>query len=209
MVALPTTPTHSPPRLKTRVGGSTSPRALRVGKIPRQPRGPHRKITTRARRFAVGSSHWSSPEPLSKSPAWVASEAAAGLHVSAYAYAGNNSVNNIDPDGNSFFIGPPPSWPNLPPDAPPSQTIWCMLGANCDYEPPRPPPGTCGVPDAQWTLKKRPPRKRPQQRIPRHCRAAAEECRLECSGNLTGQGFPFWNCVNACLVRQGCPPGMY
>jgi len=99
MLALTTTSTSSPARLKTRVGGSTSPRALRVGKFHRQPRGPHRETTTRARRFAVGSRKYLSPEPLLQDPNWVRRELKAGHQVPAYAYARNNPITNVDPDG--------------------------------------------------------------------------------------------------------------
>ena len=94
-----TTSTSSPARLKTRVGGSTSPRALRVGKFPRQPRGPHRETTTRARRFTVGSRKYLSPEPLLQSPDWVMSELQSGYQVPAYSYARNNPVMVVDPNG--------------------------------------------------------------------------------------------------------------
>ncbi len=49
---------------------------------------------------------WSSPEPLSKNPSWVASQAEAGLHVSAYSYALNNPVNYVDPDGRLVWTIP-------------------------------------------------------------------------------------------------------
>ncbi len=103
MNALTTTSAHSPPRLKTRVGGSTSPRALRVGKIPRQPRGPHREITTRARRFTVASRKYLSPEPMLQKPTWVMAELQHGFQVPTYAYARNNPLGNIDPDGRLVF----------------------------------------------------------------------------------------------------------
>jgi hypothetical protein len=99
MLALTTTSTSSPARLKTRVGGSTSPRALRVGKFHRQPRGPHRETTTRARRFAVGSRKYLSPEPLLQSPDWVASQLRSGRQVAVYAYAFNNPIGVVDPTG--------------------------------------------------------------------------------------------------------------
>ncbi len=135
MVALPTTPTHSPPRLKTRVGGSTSPRALRVGKIPRQPRGPHRKITTRARRFAVGSSHWSSLEPLIRHPQWVALSQAFGGQASAYAYANNAPLRYVDIDGlwplPTSPAGLPPGWAHDPSHRDPNGSRW--RGPDGDY----------------------------------------------------------------------------
>ena len=99
-----TTSTSSPARLKTRVGGSTSPRAFRVGKFPRQPRGPHRETTTRARRFAVGSRKYLSPEPLVQNPNWVKSELASGHQVLPYGYGRNNPITNADPTGNNPLV---------------------------------------------------------------------------------------------------------
>ena len=110
MLAPITTSTSSPARLKTRVGGSTSPRAFRVGKIPRQPRAAHRETTTRARRFAVGSRKYLSPEPLLQSPAWVMSELQSGYQVPAYSYARNNPIAYTDPTG--LYV--PPGFPVAP-----------------------------------------------------------------------------------------------
>lgn len=45
-----------------------------------------------------------SPEPLLQDPRWVASELRRGRQVPAYAYAGNNPIANVDPNG--LFFGP-------------------------------------------------------------------------------------------------------
>ncbi len=47
---------------------------------------------------------WSSPEPLSKNPSWVASQAAAGLNVSGYSYSLNSPISLVDPDGKHPLI---------------------------------------------------------------------------------------------------------
>jgi RHS repeat-associated protein len=52
-----------------------------------------------ARDYDVSAGRWVSPEPLLKNPAWVVSQAAWGMHVSAYAYALNNPIANVDPNG--------------------------------------------------------------------------------------------------------------
>jgi hypothetical protein len=42
------------------------------------------------------------------------------------------------------------------------------------------------------------------------CRKVAEGCREACSETSLPSGdygFRFWNCVNACMEKQGCPPG--
>ena len=118
-----TTSTSSPAMLKTRVGGSTPPRAFRVGKFPRQPRGPHRETTTRARRFAVGSRKYLSPEPLLQNPNWVMIQTYLGHQVPAYAYARNNPVSNTDPTG----LGPPGS---AVPCTPTDSTYSCCIKQN-------------------------------------------------------------------------------
>jgi len=45
------------------------------------------------------------------------------------------------------------------------------------------------------------------------CEEVAEICRETCSETSlptkNGDGFGLWNCVNACLARNGCGPGMY
>ena len=99
MLALTTTSASPPARLKTRVGGSTSPRAFSHRGFPRQHRGPHRETTTRARRFAVGSRKYLSPEPLLQNPNWVASQLRSGRQVPSYSYALNNPVRYADRDG--------------------------------------------------------------------------------------------------------------
>ena len=52
-----------------------------------------------ARDYDAQSGRWMSPEPLLNSPAWVVSQASAGLHVSGYTYALNNPVRYVDRDG--------------------------------------------------------------------------------------------------------------
>ena len=99
MLAPITTSTSSPARLKTRVRGSTSPRAFSRRGISRQPRAAHRETTTRARRFAVGSRKYLSPEPLLQSPTYVRRMAQSGMSVPAYAYAANNPISYVDPSG--------------------------------------------------------------------------------------------------------------
>jgi hypothetical protein len=150
MLALITTSTSSPARLKTRVGGSTSPRALRVGNIPRQPRGPHRETTTRARCFAVGPRKYLAPEPMLQDPAWVRDELREGFMVPAYAYARNNPLANVDVDGlrttlrPPVSILPPRSGGTVPPGAgltpgttwPPRRTFDPSLPAPTPYFPP-------------------------------------------------------------------------
>ena len=45
------------------------------------------------------------------------------------------------------------------------------------------------------------------------CEEIAATCRETCSETdlptKNGDGFAFWRCVNACLERNGCAPGMY
>jgi RHS repeat-associated protein len=52
-----------------------------------------------ARDYDADTGRWSSPEPLLKSPGWVASQALSGLHGSGYAYVANSPVSYLDPDG--------------------------------------------------------------------------------------------------------------
>ena len=99
MLALTTSSASPPARLKTRVGGSTSPRAFSRRRLSRQARALHRETTTRARRFAVGSRKYLSPEPLLQDPSWVAGELQSGYQVPAYSYARNNPVRYVDPTG--------------------------------------------------------------------------------------------------------------
>jgi hypothetical protein len=99
MLALATTSTSSPARPKPRVGGSSSPRAFSRRRISRQARALHRRTTTRARRCVVGSRRYLSPEPLLQRPNWVKGQLETGHQVPAYAYARNNPVAYVDPDG--------------------------------------------------------------------------------------------------------------
>jgi hypothetical protein len=45
------------------------------------------------------------------------------------------------------------------------------------------------------------------------CEEVAVTCRESCTESSlptkSGTGFEFWRCVNACLERNGCAPGMY
>ena len=99
MLAPITTSTSSPARPKTRVGGSSSPRAFSRRRISRQARALHRETTTRARRCVVGSRKWMSPEPLRTELLYVVGEHLSGFTTPAYAYARNNPLAYIDPDG--------------------------------------------------------------------------------------------------------------
>lgn len=50
----------------------------------------------------------------------------------------------------------------------------------------------------------------PPQAISPRCKKIAATCRKECGDKIGGNNpFPFWKCVNDCLERNGCPPGMY
>ncbi|MEQ1737735.1 MAG: RHS repeat-associated core domain-containing protein, partial [Rhodoglobus sp.] len=101
-------------------------------------------------------SRYLSPEPLLQRPGWVKREAEQGYATPTYAYARNNPVRHTDPTGlNSLMFGAP-VYPNLPPDADPGQKWLCMLGFRCNYEPPKPPPGTCPIPGQMWKKKKEP-----------------------------------------------------
>jgi hypothetical protein len=55
-----------------------------------------------------------SPEPLLQNPNWVESELQSGHQVPAYAYARNNPVRYVDPDGLQVAIPFPIPWPALP-----------------------------------------------------------------------------------------------
>jgi len=48
------------------------------------------------------------------------------------------------------------------------------------------------------------------QSVSPRCKKIAATCRRECDDKIGGSNpFPFWKCVNDCLQRNGCPPGMY
>ena len=45
---------------------------------------------------------------------------------------------------------------------------------------------------------------------PPRCKAVAAGCRAKCLGKLNGKDpAPYYRCINACLEKEGCPPGMY
>lgn len=45
---------------------------------------------------------------------------------------------------------------------------------------------------------------------PPRCKAVAVTCRAKCLGKLNGKDpSPYYRCINACLEKEGCPPGMY
>lgn len=61
--------------------------------------------------------------------------------------------------------------------------------------------------ESDASVNKPPPRNPPDER----CKRVAEDCRAQCLNELPTPdfGFAFWNCVNTCLTKSGCPPGMY
>lgn len=65
-----------------------------------------------------------SPEPLLQSPNWVKRQLENGHQVPAYAYARNNPITNIDPDGLQVPIPIPlPVWPAIPSALPYAATL--------------------------------------------------------------------------------------
>ncbi|HYO73643.1 MAG TPA: hypothetical protein VEU33_47025 [Archangium sp.] len=61
--------------------------------------------------------------------------------------------------------------------------------------------------ESDASVNKPPPRSPPDER----CKKVAENCRAQCQEELPTPdfGFAFWNCINACLTKSGCSPGMY
>ncbi|WAM28258.1 RHS repeat-associated core domain-containing protein [Myxococcus sp. NMCA1] len=57
----------------------------------------------RARYYASGLGRFLQPEPLAQSPGYLLASALQGNAVEAYAYAGNNPLRYVDPDGMSKF----------------------------------------------------------------------------------------------------------
>ena len=146
-------------------------------------------------RLRVGGGYLS-PEPLLQDPKWAKEEAEDGFSTPAYSYARNNPVKYTDPTG--LFAG----GFSVPGGFTPA-------GAGLH----RPGRTSSGWDPSNWAGWKDPEPKKEQcelRPIPQGCKGVAAECRKECSGLLGGKSaFPFWNCVNECLTRHGCPPGMY
>ena len=98
-------------------------------------------------------------------------------------------------------------------------TAWCATTGDCTFPLPRfPEPDPCeNEPIGDWirnlidSFSKSEPLPVPPPPDPsKRCREVAAACRVECEPYLGGRDpFPFWNCVNECLERNGCTPGMY
>ena len=100
----------SPPlsRPKTRVGGFAPGGAARIGARATSSRGAHWENRGGVRRSAVELWCYLSPEPALQDPTFASSMAKQGFSVPAYAYALNNPIAVVDPDGRNpwlLFLG--------------------------------------------------------------------------------------------------------
>ena len=162
----------------------------------------------RNRYYAPDIGAYLQPEPMLADPKFVRAMAESGHSLPVYAYANNNPIYYVDRNGKWFAIPAGGAvavaiGEALVATGAIAGGVYC-IGTHCL--------GNLGqaLGDALRRAREAvgdicrtaPPR-------PAHCDEAAEECREDCTDQLTGSGFPFWNCVNDCLVRAGCPPGMY
>ncbi|MFP2930506.1 RHS repeat-associated core domain-containing protein [Pyxidicoccus sp. 3LG] len=94
------------------------------------------------------------PEPMLQKPEWVKGQALQGFAAPTYAYANNNPLHFVDPDGKNVVVFPVPQPPMLPPGAGLSDQLLCLLLPSfCDFEPPPRSPGTCPLPGQTWSRK--------------------------------------------------------
>jgi hypothetical protein len=205
---------------KTRVGGINFGAGARVGARARRSEETHWEISARRREIAVGSRRYLQPEPALQNPFFVKVQARMGHSLPTYSYALNNPIAFVDSDGFTPTY-PPPTFPPLPSNvsiagvaSPGASAAAALAGAiaagaalinalaNAI--------NNSGGNNSSSASSSAPYYNPPSD----YCKAAAIECREQCedkvdSRDRCSQGFPFFNCVNACLERNGCPPGMY
>lgn len=151
MLALSTssTSTHAHARPKTRVGVFAQRRAPRVRARAAASRQTRWGNSAEVRRRTSGLSQYLSPEPLLQDPVLVKWRAQQGRSLPTYAYANNNPVRNVDPDGRLDMVVdgvpvhyPNELWPLIPVLLPP---LLCQASASCRaaMEPPRNWPERC------------------------------------------------------------------
>lgn len=180
-----------------------------------------------------------SPEPLLSNSRVVMGELGNGYPVRGYAYAGNNPVSMVDPDGLLRMTTETPAGIKAliaagmiaPPSIATEVGPVILGGAACfltqavgrkgdpSTYPPRDPetgrfiprPQLAPQPDASPPPPPTPPRPPGSPNVPSpRCRQVAKDCRHnECADDLDLGEWPFRQCVNRCLVANGCPPGMY
>ncbi|WP_223759271.1 RHS repeat domain-containing protein [Myxococcus sp. RHSTA-1-4] len=106
------------------------------------------------RYYDPGIGRYLQPEPMLKEPEWVKGQAFRGFTAPAYAYANNNPLHFVDPDGNNILVIPLPQAPVLPPGATVSDALLCTFAPwLCNFEPPPRPQGACPDPEQPWVRK--------------------------------------------------------
>ena len=121
MIAINTTATstHAHARPKTRVGVFGQRGAPRVRARAPASREARWGNSCEVRPGTSGLSQYLSPEPMLQKPSWVRGQARRGFSAPTYAYARNNPIRYVDPDGNTAIPWPWTwTWPTLGPPSP-------------------------------------------------------------------------------------------
>ena len=98
-IATDSTSTHAHARPKTRVGVFEQCHAPRTRARATPSRETRWGNSAEVRRSTSGLSQYLSPEPMLQDPDWVKGQAQEGFSAPTYAYARNNPVHYVDPDG--------------------------------------------------------------------------------------------------------------